>query len=55
MLQYPEVAKRAQAEIDQVVGSHRMPNHNDRESLPYIDAILKECLRWAKRKGLQLT
>ena len=42
----PEVQARAQAEIDAVVGSDRLPLLNDRPVLPYIDAILSECLRW---------
>jgi len=43
---YPEVQKKAQAEIDAVVGNDRLPTFNDRESLPYIDALSKEVLRW---------
>ncbi|TBU61965.1 cytochrome P450 [Dichomitus squalens] len=41
-----EVQRRAQAELDAVVGPNRLPDHNDREALPYINAILKEALRW---------
>ena len=43
---YPEVQKKAQAEIDAVVGPHRLPDIDDRPSLPYIHAIAKESLRW---------
>lgn len=43
---YPEVLKKAQAEIDRVVGPDRLPNFADRGSLPYIDWIVWECLRW---------
>ena len=42
----PEVQARAQAEIDAVVGSDRLPLLDDPPALPYIDAILSECLRW---------
>lgn len=43
---HPEVAKKAQVELDAVVGSGRLPDFSDRPSLPYIDAIAKECMRW---------
>jgi cytochrome P450 len=45
MALYPEVQKKAQAELDQVLGG-RLPEFNDRPNLPYINAILKECIRW---------
>jgi cytochrome P450 len=43
---HPEVVRRAQEEIDAVVGRDRLPEHSDRASLPYISAICKEILRW---------
>ena len=46
MALYPEVQKKAQAEIDAVVGSNRLPDFHDRPSLPYINAIIKESSRW---------
>jgi cytochrome P450 len=46
MVLYPDVQKRAQAEIDSVVGKDRLPTFDDRASLPYVDAILREVLRW---------
>ncbi|EUC59551.1 cytochrome P450 family oxidoreductase [Rhizoctonia solani AG-3 Rhs1AP] len=46
MLHYPEVQKAAQAEIDRVVGSDRLPSFTDHDSLPYVEAIYKEVLRW---------
>ncbi|KAG1842006.1 cytochrome P450 [Suillus subalutaceus] len=46
MLLNPEVQARAQAEIDSVVGSVRLPNFEDRSSLPYVEAVLREVLRW---------
>ena len=42
----PEVQKKAQRELDEVIGSSRLPVFADKSSLPYIDAIMKECLRW---------
>ena len=46
MALYPEVQKKAQAEIDSVVGPNRLPDFHDRSSLPYIDAVVKESSRW---------
>ena len=46
MTLYPDVLEKARQQLDQVVGTQRLPNFSDRESLPYIDAIVKETLRW---------
>ena len=46
MALHPEVQKKAQAEIDAVVGADRLPDIEDRPSLPYINALIKELLRW---------
>jgi len=46
MMLYPEVQKKAQEEIDRVVGQSRLPNIHDRENLPYIQALVKEVMRW---------
>ncbi|KAI0002705.1 cytochrome P450 oxidoreductase OrdA-like protein [Xylariaceae sp. FL0662B] len=46
MLVHPEVQRKAQEEIDRVVGSDRLPNFDDRENLPYVDAIAREAFRW---------
>lgn len=46
MAMHPDVQKKAQAELDAVIGPRRLPLYSDRSSLPYIDAILKETLRW---------
>ncbi|KAI0042144.1 cytochrome P450 [Auriscalpium vulgare] len=43
---YPDVQTRAQAEIDAVIGRERLPSFSDRASLPYIEAMCKEILRW---------
>ncbi|KAK4465763.1 cytochrome P450 [Cladorrhinum samala] len=43
---WPEVLKKAQEEIDRVVGAERTPTWEDYESLPYIAACVKECHRW---------
>ncbi|KAJ7209438.1 cytochrome P450 [Mycena rebaudengoi] len=41
------VQRRAQTELDAVVGRSRMPTFADYNSLPYIRALIKETLRWA--------
>ncbi|KXN81911.1 O-methylsterigmatocystin oxidoreductase [Leucoagaricus sp. SymC.cos] len=45
MCLYPDVQKKAQSELDQVLNG-RLPEFNDRPSLPYINAIVKEASRW---------
>ncbi|KAI0767232.1 CyP450 monooxygenase [Fomes fomentarius] len=46
MASYPEVQKKAQAELEAVVGPQRLPEFSDRDSLPYVNALMKELLRW---------
>ncbi|KAJ5631511.1 cytochrome P450 oxidoreductase [Penicillium longicatenatum] len=45
-LVWPEVQRKAQEEIDRVVGLDRLPTMDDYESLPYIRWCVKESLRW---------
>ena len=42
----PDVQKKAQEEIDSVVGVDRLPTYGDREHLPYVHALVTEVLRW---------
>ncbi len=46
MVLYPEVAVKAQAEIDSVVGPDRLPTFTDRIDLPYLNALVLEVCRW---------
>ncbi|KAG2337682.1 cytochrome P450 [Suillus weaverae] len=46
MVLYPDVQAQARAEIDQAVRHDKMPCLDDRALLPYLDAILREVLRW---------
>jgi len=46
MVLYPDCVRKAQEELDVVVGRDRLPNFSDKHSLPYICAIVKEVLRW---------
>lgn len=43
---HPEVQKKARLEIDAVCGSSRSPQWTDFKALPYINAIIKEGMRW---------
>ncbi|KAH7327034.1 cytochrome P450 [Rhexocercosporidium sp. MPI-PUGE-AT-0058] len=43
--QNPEVVRKAQEELDRVVGGERYPSWDDEENLPYIRACIKELLR----------
>lgn len=45
MVLHPRVLEKAQEEIDRVIGPDRLPTHNDRESLPYIECVLQEVYR----------
>ncbi|KAG5946185.1 hypothetical protein E4U60_004466 [Claviceps pazoutovae] len=46
MILYPEIQRRAQQEIDEVVGGDRLPGFEDRDHLPYMNAVIKETYRW---------
>ncbi|KAJ2934354.1 hypothetical protein H1R20_g2712, partial [Candolleomyces eurysporus] len=43
---HPRVQKKAQEEIDLVIGNDRLPQLSDRENLPYVAAVVKEVSRW---------
>ncbi|KIK93828.1 hypothetical protein PAXRUDRAFT_828579 [Paxillus rubicundulus Ve08.2h10] len=46
MVLFPEAQRKAQEEIDCVVGRNRLPNFDDRSSLPYVEALMRESMRW---------
>ncbi|KAL4745743.1 hypothetical protein BDW72DRAFT_211058 [Aspergillus terricola var. indicus] len=46
MLLYPEIQRKAQAEIDRVIGPERLPVMDDLADLQYIRSCMKETLRW---------
>ncbi|KAG5724323.1 O-methylsterigmatocystin oxidoreductase [Termitomyces sp. T112] len=46
MLVNPEAQRKAQGEIDSVVGRNRLPDFSDRPNLPYVEAVYREVMRW---------
>lgn len=45
MVLCPDVQRKAHDELDHVVGRDRLPTFADRDSLPYIEAIIREVYR----------
>jgi len=54
MIAHPEIQMRAQAELDTVVGRSRTPTFSDAPGLPFIQAMVKEVLRWRPVLALAL-
>jgi cytochrome P450 len=46
MVCFPEVQIKAQAELDRVVNTGRLPDFDDMDELPYLSAIVKEVFRF---------
>ncbi|PHH63656.1 hypothetical protein CDD81_5637 [Ophiocordyceps australis] len=46
MIMFPEVQRKAQEEIDRVVGPNSLPSYEHQPHLPYIKALISEALRW---------
>ncbi|KAJ6559693.1 cytochrome P450 [Mycena capillaripes] len=46
MLANPDAQKKAQQEIDSVVGRDHFPDFGDEQEMPYVAALVKEVLRW---------
>ena len=46
MAMHPSAQRRAQAELDNVVGTDRLPEFEDLRLLPFVQAIVLETLRW---------
>ena len=46
MVLHPDAQSRAQTEIDNVVGTGRLPNFGDETLLPYVSALVEEVMRW---------
>lgn len=54
MATHPQVQETAQRQLDSVIGVGRLPTFEDRASLPYIEAIYREVLRWRPPNTLGL-
>ncbi|KAI6128866.1 cytochrome P450 [Pisolithus croceorrhizus] len=46
MILNPEIQKKVHAELDAVIGKGVLPTFEDRERLPYLQAVLYEVMRW---------
>ncbi|KAG8705663.1 hypothetical protein FRC09_002820 [Ceratobasidium sp. 395] len=46
MTLFPEKQRKAQLELDSILGLGRLPGFQDQDSLPYIGALISEVLRW---------
>ncbi|KAF4616302.1 hypothetical protein D9613_008357 [Agrocybe pediades] len=46
MLCYPDAQRKAQEELDRVIGRGRLPDFTDQPQLPYLSALVKEIHRW---------
>ncbi|PCH38616.1 cytochrome P450 [Wolfiporia cocos MD-104 SS10] len=46
MVLHPQVLRKAQEEIDRVVGPDRLPEFSDRAALPYVESVINEVYRW---------
>ncbi|KAL0941297.1 cytochrome p450 [Colletotrichum truncatum] len=46
MINHPQVIRKAQSILDEVVGHDRLPMYEDRAQMVYIDAIIDEVFRW---------
>ena len=43
---HPDILAKAHAELDAVIGPDRLPTLEDRPDLPYVEALMTECLRY---------
>lgn len=48
MMLYPEAQRAAQEELDCIVGIDRLPEMEDEQSLPFVTALVKETMRYAR-------
>lgn len=46
MVIHPEIQRKAQQQLDEVLGYGRLPSLEDRPNLPYLEAVYRELIRW---------
>ncbi|GLB43502.1 putative cytochrome p450 [Lyophyllum shimeji] len=46
MLVNPDIQRKAQEELDTVIGTQRLPAYSDRGALPFLEAVFREVMRW---------
>jgi hypothetical protein len=46
MAMFPDVQMKAQAEIDEIIGSNVLPSREHLKSLKYVNRVTKETVRW---------
>ncbi|KAF5382615.1 hypothetical protein D9615_002768 [Tricholomella constricta] len=54
MVLYPECQRKAQEELDAVLGPGRLPEFSDHVSLPFVECVWQETLRWHQAAPLGL-
>ncbi|XP_064630214.1 cytochrome P450 2C42-like [Lineus longissimus] len=47
LAEFPDVQSKVQEEIDEVVGLSRLPGTADKPKMPYSEAVMYECMRFA--------
>lgn len=47
MTLFPEAQRKAQTELETVLGTGTLPTLVHRSKLPYMNALVKEVFRWA--------
>lgn len=46
MALHPDIQKKGQEAVDEALGGERLPTFADFGTIPYVDAIINEVLRW---------
>ena len=46
MVKFPGIQVKAQEELDRVLGKYQLPTFSDKDSLPFITAIMLESMWW---------